>query len=240
MTTKKWAILFISALLLTILSACGEETSASEEENSSDEKKEALEEKYPIIKEMHLNAEEYTEEELDTFQRTADAISEEDEDYTPPHGWTMERQIEIHNNFGDLIEIEHVNKEIVQMTSQKIESKQIKELVGEDYSFTPAYPLSQLDQPEEYAAITEDNLLFLKIALDDLEKESVIDEKTNDYYQEFLDEWLNDDFSNLIKVHKELLSKVSSNKDYLEVDDLELATEEQEQAYIEHYDLKGQ
>lgn len=138
--------------------------------------------------------------------------------------------------------LESIQKEIIQMTSQKVESEQVKELLGEGaplFPFTPCYPpgLGPCDLPIEYAALTEDNLAYLKIAVE-------LDREVNEYYQGFLDELQNEDFSNLIGVHKEPLLEYATApaeiKGYLEVDDYRLATEQEEKAYLEHYELNSQ
>lgn len=47
--------------------------------------------------------------------------------------------------------------------------------------------------------------------------------------------------SNLVEVHKTFLLEISDPpeglKEFLEVDDYRLATKEEEQAFLEHYDL---
>lgn len=163
----------------------------------------------------------------------------------PIEGWSESKYTRVQNNFGDMPTIESIQKEIIQMTSQKIESKQVRELLGGDapiFPFTPNYPtgLGPFDLPNEYAALTDDNLAYLKIAVENLE----LDKEVNELYQVFLDEWINEDFSNLIEVHKDLLQEYATApeeiKGYLEVDDYRLATDQEEKIFLEHYELTSQ
>lgn len=107
-----------------------------------------------------------------------------------PKDWTQERFNETKDNFGDMPTIEDVKREIVQMTSQKIESKRVRELLGEDapiFPFTPVYPseLGEFESPSDYATLTEDHIVYLKKYIEGLE----LDAKTNEYFQGFLTEW---------------------------------------------------
>ena len=160
-----------------------------------------------------------------------------------PDGWKQERFDETKYNFGNMATIEDVKREIVQMTTQKIESKQVKELLGGDapeFLFTPAYPsgLGEFVFTSDYAVLSEDNLVYLKKYIEGME----LDGETLEYFQEFLTEWKTGDFSNLIDVHKTFLLDVSIPSEnlqgYLEVDDYRLATEEKK-AFLEHYGLGG-
>jgi hypothetical protein len=162
-----------------------------------------------------------------------------------PEGWTQERFNEIKNNFGGIATIEDVKREIVQMTSQKIESERVRELQGNDapdFPFTPSYSaqLGEFASPSDYAALTEDNIVYLKKYIEGME----LDEETIEYFQGFLTEWKTGDLSNLIEVHKTFLRDVSNPPEelrgFLEVDDYRLATEEEEEAFLEHYNLADQ
>lgn len=174
----------------------------------------------------------------------ASAESSEKINESPIENWSEEKYNEVQNNFGEMTTIEDVNKEIVQMTTQKIESQKLKDWSYKDagYEFTPAYPeeLGSFEFPTDFAALTEDNLVYLKSFIEGLE----LSEENNEYYQKAIDEWLNDDFSNLIEVHKELFADSAKNTSEARTiesfDDYQLATEEQEKAFLEFYDLDNQ
>ncbi|MFD1363406.1 hypothetical protein [Lentibacillus salinarum] len=192
-----------------------------------------------------------SDEEAETTSQETPEFVEDSESQTKinsetiPEDWTQERFNETKDNFGSMTTIEDVKREIVQMTSQKVESKRVRELKGNDaptFPFTPVYPsqLGEFETPSDYAALTEDNIVYLKNHIEGLE----LDAETHEYFQEFLTEWENGDFSNLIEVHKTFLLEVSNPpeelRDFLEVDNYRLATEEEEQAFLEHYGLINQ
>lgn len=158
----------------------------------------------------------------------------------PIEGMTEEEYTGAIHSFGKMVNLEDVNREIVQMTQQKIESKELRRIMGGDapiFPFTPSYPsgLGWFDLVTNYAIMTDNNLEYLKFFV----KRLAVDEEIIEYYQEFLTDWQNGDYSELIEIHKDLLSDIAIQSEitesYLSADDLELATKEQEEAYIEHY-----
>lgn len=54
-------------------------------------------------------------------------------------GWSESKFVKVQNNFGDILTLESIQKEIIQMTSQKVESKQVKALFEED---APLFPFT--------------------------------------------------------------------------------------------------
>ncbi|GAQ19461.1 hypothetical protein OPHB3_3430 [Oceanobacillus picturae] len=173
---------------------------------------------------------------------------------SPIKGWSMSKFKEVENHFygdadeygfGEIETIEDVNREIIQMTSQKIESVKTRELLGGDaptFPFTPVYPsgLGLFESTNNYAALTMDNLEYLQYVVSKLD----LDKEINERYQGFLSEWKRRDFSNLIEVHKDLLHEYANPMDgteqYLEVDDYRLATKEEEEAFLRHYGIGPQ
>ncbi|MER1955271.1 MAG: hypothetical protein ABS913_06215 [Desemzia incerta] len=158
----------------------------------------------------------------------------------PIEGMTEEEYTGAIHSFGKMVNLEDVNREIVQMTQQKIESKELRRIMGGDaprFPFTPDYPyaVGHLEFAGNHALMTDTNLEYLKFFIERL----AIDTETTEYYQNFLTDWQNEDHSQLIEIHKALLKEVAQPSEvteaYLAADDLELATKEQEEAYIEHY-----
>ena len=158
----------------------------------------------------------------------------------PIEGMTEEEYAEVQRAFGKMVNLEDVNREIVQMTQQKIESKEIRRVMGGDapiFPFTPSYPagIGNFDLLSDYAIMTDNNLEYLKFFVEGLAE----DKETTEYYQDFLSDWQDGDYSELIEIHKDLLNDIAVPseviEDYLAADDLTLATKEQEEAYINHY-----
>ncbi|WP_042224124.1 DUF6241 domain-containing protein [Oceanobacillus manasiensis] len=187
-------------------------------------------------------------------EKTVQEEQEQGHGDSPIKGWSMSKFKEVQNNFygaadeygfGEIETIEDVNREIIQMTSQKIESVKTRELLGGDaptFPFTPIYPsgLGLFESTNNYAALTLDNLEYLQYVVSKLD----LDKEINERYQGFLSEWKREDFSNLVEVHKDLLHEYANPMDgteqYLEVDDYRLATKEEEEAFLSHYGIGSQ
>lgn len=166
--------------------------------------------------------------------------SSEEKTVVPIDGMTEDEYKEAIHSFGKMVNLEDVKREIVQMTQQKIESKELRRLMGGDapiFPFTPAYPsgLGWFESIPDYAIMTDNNLEYLNFFVEGL----AVDEETTEYYQGFLTDWQNGDYNELIEIHKDLLNDVAIESDirdaYLAADDLQLATKEQEEAYLEHF-----
>ncbi|WP_042224121.1 DUF6241 domain-containing protein [Oceanobacillus manasiensis] len=143
--------------------------------------------------------------------------------------------------FEYLSNLDDVNKEIIQMTSQKIESDQLKELIrgSSSGSFTPAY-LNTLgfDLAPYYRTLTVENIEYVEEYVKKLE----VDKDTEGYYLSFLEEWKKGDYSRLVEVHKKIFHEYAdfSNKmRFKEIDDYRLATPKEEQDFLDHYSLNN-
>ncbi|WP_077596126.1 hypothetical protein [Oceanobacillus kimchii] len=236
---KKMIVVLLEALLIfgggtyILASSDGTESESSESKGLNGEE---LEEAIVASKDNESQSKEEEEE------------NEEEKVVEVPEGWEKEEFIKTKESFddvgsylGEIDALEDVQREIIQMTSQKIESKQMREIQGGDapiFPYTPPYPsgAGPFEDPTRYSFFTKDNIKYVKHLIDELD----LDEETNKYYHGFLDEWLNDDFSNLIQVHKDLLHEYAEfprdTERYKEIDDYQLATEEQEKAFLKMYD----
>jgi Family of unknown function (DUF6241) len=142
--------------------------------------------------------------------------------------------------FEDLSNLDDVNKEIIQMTSQKIESDQLKELIkGGKGSFTPAY-LNTLgfDLAPYYRTLTVENIEYVE----EYVKKLGLDRDKEDYYLSFLEEWKVGDYSRLVEVHKKLFQEYAfftNGREFKEIDDYRLATTEEENAFLDYYSLNN-
>ncbi|MGP4066235.1 DUF6241 domain-containing protein [Oceanobacillus sp. M65] len=142
--------------------------------------------------------------------------------------------------FEYLSNLDDVNKEIIQMTSQKIESDQLKELIkGGKGSFTPAY-LNTLgfDLAPYYRTLTVENIEYVE----EYVKKLGLDRDKEDYYLSFLEEWKVGDYSRVVEVHKKLFQEYASftnGREFKEIDDYRLATAEEENAFLDYYSLNN-
>ena len=161
---------------------------------------------------------------------------------SPVEGWTEAKFIEVQSQFKDMDSLEDYDREIVQMTTPKIESTEIRRLNGGDapiFPFTPGYPspVGHFDPFNEFVFFNDDNIEYFKYFAEELE----LDDEEVNYYQGFLTDWQNEDLSNLVQIHKDLLKKIAKPSEvteaYLAADDLVLATKEQEEAFVDHYDV---
>ena len=161
---------------------------------------------------------------------------------SPIEGWNENKFLEVQSQFEDMNSLEDYEREIVQMTTPKIESTEIRRLQGGDapiFPFTPGYPspVGHFDPFNEFILFNDDNIEYFKYFAEEL----ALDDQLVNYYQEFLTDWQNEDLSNLVQIHKDLLENISKPSEvteaYLAADDLVLATKEQEEAFINHFNV---
>ncbi|SHG59135.1 DUF6241 domain-containing protein [Ornithinibacillus halophilus] len=121
----------------------------------------------------------------------------------PIDGWSYEKFNKVFREFGDMPTIDDINREIIQMTFQKMDPNEVKEKMK-------SFP-DKFEVEENHPEMNEDNIKFMTLAVENIFDTNGFDNdepdtnKDNEYYQTFLNEWLNGDFSNLTEVHEELM-----------------------------------